>query len=392
MMMKPLIPLLAGLAITSLAVAQQPQTAQPKLDDGKPHMIIKRIEQCIGGGGSYLGVQPSDITEQKSAELGMAEPYGALLDEVLDNTPAKSAGLQKNDVIVSWNGTRVESAAQLRRMVAETPAGRTVNIGYLRNGARLDAQAKVADRPAPKMEEFSWSSDSSMPMNMMQMGLPEGMPDIEAMIGSDVMKHCPKGCKQMRIMINGNGNGRMGTMLQNVTPELAKQYGVAEGTGALVGSVVDNSPAKEAGIQAGDVIIRIDGKNVTSPMDARKAIMEKAEGPVSVTVIRDKAEQTFTVTLKKAPEGGPNGAPMRFNAMPPHNGTFEMRVEMNGEPEIEMLEDNGQDGEQMAPPANGNTDKPELGGMARPNHPAPRIMRFGGPAAEMPPPPPSIGI
>ncbi len=85
-------------------------------------------------GRAWLGVRLSDVTREKARELKLAGEYGVIVEEVEEESPAAKAGLAKQDVITEFAGERVRSAAQLRRLVAETPPGRSVTLGIVRAG------------------------------------------------------------------------------------------------------------------------------------------------------------------------------------------------------------------------------------------------------------------
>ena len=99
-----------------------------------------------GGGSSYLGVDIADVSPERLGELKLKEEHGAEVTMVDQDAPAGKAGLHEHDVIVSLNGTAVESAAQLRRMIKETPPGRVVNLGISRDGQPMTIKVQLADR------------------------------------------------------------------------------------------------------------------------------------------------------------------------------------------------------------------------------------------------------
>jgi serine protease Do len=104
--------------------------------------------------------------------------------------------------------------------------------------------------------------------------------------------------------------GQLGVMIQPITPELAKEFKLPENTGALVGGVTPQSPAEEAGIKAGDVIIELNGKKVTDGRQLRLIVGQTAPGTsIAVKALRDGKEQTFNVKLTESkPEGLAKGA------------------------------------------------------------------------------------
>jgi membrane-associated protease RseP (regulator of RpoE activity) len=98
------------------------------------------------------------------------------------------------------------------------------------------------------------------------------------------------------------GNSRrIGVSTMALTKQLAEYFGVTGGQGVLITAVTDDSPAAKAGVRAGDVITAVDGEAVDSSGDLSRVINRKKEGEVTLTIIRNKAQQTIRVTPK---EGG----------------------------------------------------------------------------------------
>src|SRR5438270_3798784 len=98
------------------------------------------------GGSSYLGVDTRDVTPDRLAELKLKEEHGVEVTTVDQDAPAGKAGIKEHDVILSVNGTTVESVEQLRRMIHEIPPGRMVTLGISRNGQPLTFKAQLAER------------------------------------------------------------------------------------------------------------------------------------------------------------------------------------------------------------------------------------------------------
>src|SRR6202161_236634 len=95
---------------------------------------------------SYLGVDISDVTTDRLSALKLKEEKGVEVTMVDQDAPAGKAGIKEHDVIVSMNGTAVESKSQLQRMIHETPAGRVVSLGLSRDGQPLTIKVQLADR------------------------------------------------------------------------------------------------------------------------------------------------------------------------------------------------------------------------------------------------------
>src|SRR5712671_2743418 len=97
------------------------------------------------GTGAYLGVDISDVTTDRIAALKLKEEKGVEVTMVDQDAPAGKAGIKEHDVILSLNGTQVESVEQLRRMIHEVPPGRAVTLGISRDGQAMTVKAQLAD-------------------------------------------------------------------------------------------------------------------------------------------------------------------------------------------------------------------------------------------------------
>src|SRR6266705_3832935 len=97
-----------------------------------------------GGGSSYLGVDIADVTTERLGALKLKEEKGVEVTMVDQDAPAGKAGLKEHDVILTMNGANIESGAQLRRMIHETPPGRVVNFGISRDGQPLTIKVQLS--------------------------------------------------------------------------------------------------------------------------------------------------------------------------------------------------------------------------------------------------------
>jgi len=109
-----------------------------------------------------------------------------------------------------------------------------------------------------------------------------------------------------RIITDGKvKRGYLGVLIQPVTPELAKEFKLGEKTGALVGEVTPKSPAENAGLKEGDVIVEYNGKKVDDNRHLRLMVAQTPPGTkVTIKVIRDGKEKTLTATLDELPSEG----------------------------------------------------------------------------------------
>jgi serine protease Do len=234
-------------------------------------------------GGSFLGVQLEEVTAEQVKRLGLPEERGALITDVVSDSPASKAGLQKDDVIVRWNGVPVESAMQFRRQIHETPAGRAVRLGIIRNGRENEIQVTLGNR-SEHAKEFK--------LEMTKEAMEAARQAMEK--AHEALKNQDWG----NFMVLSR-RGRMGVTLQHLTPQLADYFGLKDRSGVLITSVREGSPASQAGLKAGDVILAVDGQKVDDPGAIMRLIAKKEEGPVELQVMRDRREMSLTVTLEK---------------------------------------------------------------------------------------------
>jgi serine protease Do len=228
-----------------------------------------------GGGSSYLGVDIADVSAERLGELKLKEEHGAEVTMVDQDAPAGKAGLHEHDVIVSLNGTAVESAAQLRRMIKETPSGRVVTLGISRDGQPQTVKVQLADR----RKSMAW--EPHMPK------LP-AMPDFDMPVS----------------VIISHQSLRSGLVVENITPQLGDFFGVKGGNGVLVRSVEKGSRGEKAGFRAGDVVVKVNNQPVHDASDFTHALRSSSGGAASVTVMREKREQNLTLTLPEKKDSG----------------------------------------------------------------------------------------
>lgn len=287
--------LLILLSACTMGFAQEHKTAKNGAhDDAKSEKQAFTFINFNGGG--YLGVRLDEVTAKTVTELKLPEERGAVISEVIEKSPAADAGLQKNDVVIWWNDTRVESATQLSRLVSETPAGRSVRIGVIRNGVERKITAKIGEHEFPGLPmDVHFNNDVDVHFNGDFLKSLDSLPNClnKAIFDSNglCMRH-----------IFALGRGRLGVHLQPMSDQLGTYFGVSNGSGVLISDVDKDSPAATAGLMAGDVIIAIEGQKVSSPSDAQHIIHATKEGPIDLTVIRNKVEQHIKATLPKGDE------------------------------------------------------------------------------------------
>jgi serine protease Do len=214
---------------------------------------------AVAPGGSYLGIGIQEITAERAKALKLPEETGVEVTRVGTDSPAEKAGLMVGDVVLEYNGMKVEGIEQLSRLVRETPVGREVKLNIFRNGATQTVTAKIGQHPA-------------FP------GFPDGfgfrLPDV------------PR-------VFPGLRSPALGVEAESIDGQLAQYFGVIEGV--LVRSVMKGSPAEKAGIKAGDVILRVDDSKVATPEEISGRLHATRGKPVAVGLMRDHKEMTVMV-------------------------------------------------------------------------------------------------
>jgi serine protease Do len=240
------------------------------------------------GSGGYLGVDIMDVTQDRLGTLKLKEEKGVEVTMVDQDAPAGKAGIKEHDVIVTLNGSAVESKAQLHRMIHETPAGRVVALGLSRDGQPLTIKVQLADRGKDFVH---------MGKNDFHFEVPPipNIPPIPNLPDFDVPNYG---------VVVVQSSVRSGLMVENITPQLGEFFGVKNGNGVLVRSVEKGSRADKAGLHAGDVITRVGDLSVHDTSDFAHFLHSHAAGQVNVGIIRDKKETTLTITLPERKDSG----------------------------------------------------------------------------------------
>jgi serine protease Do len=239
----------------------------------------------ISSSSGYLGIGAQDVDAERAKALKLPDVRGAEIKNVMDDSPAAKAGFQVGDVVLEYNGQRVEGIDQLTRMVGETPAGRQVKIQVWRNGATTTLTPTLE---TSKTMVFSGNGGS---WNMPEMRMPEiTIPPIPPM----EIPRFSMSYQNPMLGITGESLGQQ--------EQFAEFLGVKDGV--LVKSVGKDSPAEKAGIKAGDVIVKVDDSKVSSTREITSVLRSaKSKKTVTVIVVRNKKEMPITVTVESGSTG-----------------------------------------------------------------------------------------
>lgn len=317
-MPRVLIPML-GMIGLALVVKGLPAQEQERQDDRPPRETVRAAPAApsmlslrMTSDRAYLGVYIREVTDEDVEQLELPGEYGALVTDVPGEGPAAEAGLRAEDVVVSWNGRRVESAVQLRRLVAETPAGRSVELGYVRDGRERTVTIELAERAPAATGLFRHGGLDERQRARLEESLDGARGRLRALRDDGGFRH---------MFMSG---GRLGVGIQSLGDQLAEYFRASEG-GVLVSSVRDESPAQAAGLRAGDVIVRVGDERVEDPGDLMRAISRAEAGEIELRIIRDGQERTLSADLPERAEAARLGSGNAFY-FGPREGVFEFDV------------------------------------------------------------------
>lgn len=232
---------------------------------------------------AFLGVhlQELDPPLREALDLGRAEE-GVLVSEVVEGSPAEKAGLQRGDVVLTFDGRPVRTARALTRRVRAAEPGEKVAIEVLRKGKKLELDAQLGEAEG----EFSVSE----------------APDV-------FFFDSEEGERPLRMAMRHFGGGQLGVRTEDLDETLGRYFSAK--SGVLVLEVIEDSAAEKAGIARGDVIVEVGGEEVADRGTLVELLSEREAGDeVDVVVLRDEKRRTLKVELEEATARfGWNGRP-----------------------------------------------------------------------------------
>jgi serine protease Do len=200
----------------------------------------------------WLGVVIQKVTPEIASSFGLKDSEGALVSDVSEGSPAEKAGIMRGDVIVSFNGKKVKEMDALPRLVGATDVGKTVKLGIVREGKLIEKDVVVAE------------------------------------LRDDVMQASKKPVVEKNY----------GLVVQDITPDIARHLNLKDRRGVIVTDVQPGSPAQEADIRSGDIILEVARKPVRNVTDFQEAL-KRANLKQGVVMLMKRENITFYVTLKE---------------------------------------------------------------------------------------------
>ncbi len=197
----------------------------------------------------YLGVMIQPLTSEAAESLGLKNTHGAIISQVFKNTAAYKAGLKPGDIIISVNGKPLKSSYDLPYIISSFRPGTKVKLGIIRDKKRMTVEVKLGERPENLSANYG---------------------------GSEVYKT------------------DYGFSVSNITPELAKKFGIKVKRGVVIVSVKQGSFAYMVGLKPGDVVVKLNYKPIHNLTDFER-IIKKAKDVIFLDVIRGNAHIFITI-------------------------------------------------------------------------------------------------
>ena len=300
------------LIVTSSFILAFGQDAPEGKKDKEKARTARAFAWSFDGDGGYLGVRTQEVNKENFATFGLRDVRGVAVEKVMENSPAAAAGIMDNDVIVRLNGEEVTSTRKLTRLISEIAPDHEVSLTVLRNGHEKDIKATLGKRQGPQFENGSFSV--AVPeINKIEIEKElKNLPELKELKKLKELKELQKGDGPMVFGVpEGDGKNFMwkmgerrqiGISVYPLTKQLSENMGVE--SGVMINNVREDSPAAKAGLKAGDIIVEAGGKAVKNNMDLIRAISDKKDGDIQLTIVRDKNRQTISVTPEASKDSG----------------------------------------------------------------------------------------
>ena len=212
-----------------------------------------------------IGVGINDVTPENASFFHLNNASGALISQVDSDSPAAKAGVKVGDVITELNGKKMENSGQLQAAISSERPGNKVTLTVMRDGKSLNLPVTLEGLNKKSDETASNSGDS-------------------------------------------HGKARWGVGLENLTPDLRQELQLPDNVkGVVIGNVVPGSPADNAGISRGDVIMEVNRKPVQSADDVKRELGNVPSGKDAMVLVWSNGGSSFRVMHAAEPSSNQNG-------------------------------------------------------------------------------------
>ncbi|MFA5180251.1 MAG: DegQ family serine endoprotease [Syntrophales bacterium] len=199
----------------------------------------------------WLGLSIQDISPDMAENMKLKDRRGALVGQVFPGDPADKGGIKTGDIIIAIAGKPIQDTHELLRIVAALPVGKKVVVRIVRDGQEKNLDVVIGER------------------------------------------------KDLReIAAGGKLVEQMGMTLQEITPEMAQNLGLKEKGGIVVTRVNPNSPADEAGLKVGDIILKVNRTRIQAMKDFTDELTMNVKAETAMLLIK-REDRTMFVTIRR---------------------------------------------------------------------------------------------
>lgn len=246
----PLVNLKGEVIGINTAIVAQAQGIGFAIPINMARAIISQLKEKGRVMRGWLGVMIQEVTPDIAQALGLKRAEGALVADITPGGPADKANIRRGDVIIEYDRHKVKEMNELPRLVADTPVGKKVPIKIWRNGKITELMVTVGE--------------------------------LEQKMAKRQKAYVPKD---------------LGLRVEELTPYLAQRLGTARLQGVIISYVEPGSPAYEAGLKRGDIILKINRHSIKNLDDYEEAVRGVNPGDTLLFLV-ERREGTLFVTLK----------------------------------------------------------------------------------------------
>ncbi len=218
-----------------------------------PSNITRRVIEDLRTKGSvvrgWLGVVIQRMSPDLAKSFGLEENTGALVAEIVEDSPAQKAGIKRGDVIIKFNGAEIKTMDVLPRRVAATRPGKKATVTILRDGKKKSLKVTIGTLEEKKIAKARFAEEE------------------------------------------------LGITVQEITSELAEHFDLETHEGVIVSDVDRSGPAWEGGIRRGDIVLEVNRQTIKTMKDYRQAL-KKYAGEGTVLLLVRRGGNTLYVAIK----------------------------------------------------------------------------------------------
>jgi len=245
-------------------------------------------------GRGWLGVKMQSMNDALDKALDLEDNSGVLVVEVIDDSPAARAGIESGDVIVKIGGEPTPEPDVLADLVAAAEPGSKLEIEYVRDGQTCKTDVEIGEREIRMKRKIIIHGDGDDEKILQWYGDDE---EIELEL---------KDLDEKALMFRHQDGKRayLGVELGDLTEQLGDYFDVDDGEGALIREVVEDTPARKAGLKAGDVIVEMEGEDIADAADVTEFVWEHEPGDeVEIGIVRRGRNKKVTAVLDETEIG-----------------------------------------------------------------------------------------